>query len=100
LCRSGSFYRPAGIRLTNDPRFAVGRSYAGVLGCLAFLTCIARGLLAASDIQNTLLKATIGLFAFAIVGYIAGRLAAWIVNDSVRSRIAAEANETKSVAGV
>jgi hypothetical protein len=64
--------------------------YAGILGPLAFFTVIARGLLRAGDVQATLLTASISLFGFALLGYIAGQLAGWIVFDSVRAKVAAE----------
>ena len=64
--------------------------YAGILGPLAFLTVVARGFIHGGGPMSTLFTAWCGLLAFSAIGYVVGRLAAWIVEDSVRSRIAAE----------
>ena len=69
----------------------MGRSYAGVLGLVAFLTVAARGLVHVEGTESTLLTATLSMAAFAAVGAAVGQLAAWLVLDSVRSRVAAEA---------
>jgi hypothetical protein len=63
----------------------MGRSYAGILGPIAFATVIVRGLLAGADVIATLKTATAALFLFAAVGYVAGRIAAGIVRDSVHA---------------
>ena len=68
----------------------MGHSYAGLLGPLAFLTAIGRGLLHADAVEQTLWWATLALFAFAAIGYVAGELAGWIVHDSVRATLVAE----------
>ena len=64
--------------------------YAGILGPLAFATTVARGLVHGGGTSSTLWTACCCLLAFSAIGYVAGRLAEWIVEDSVRSRIAAE----------
>jgi hypothetical protein len=66
----------------------VARRYAGILGSLAFLTTLIRGMLHGGDPETVLWSAWCALLAFALVGGIAGRLAAWIVEDAVRSRFA------------
>jgi hypothetical protein len=68
----------------------VGRSYAGVLGPVAFVTMIARGLLGGGGSQTTLLHAWIALLSFAMLGYVIGRLAGLIVQESVQGKVAAE----------
>jgi len=68
----------------------MGRSYAGVLGLLAFLTEIARGVSRSAGNESTVTTAVAALFVFAAVGFVLGELAGWIVNDAVRSRLAAE----------
>jgi hypothetical protein len=68
----------------------VGRSYAGVLGPVAFLTMIARGVLGGGGSQTTLLHAWIALLLFASLGHVIGRLASWIVQESVQDKVAAE----------
>ncbi len=69
----------------------MGRSYAGVLGLLAFGTVLARGLGRTASVNATLWQASLALFAFALVGLITGAIANRIVEESVRSSVAAEA---------
>jgi hypothetical protein len=68
----------------------VGRAYAGILGPLAFLTVLAHGIFHAAGAQQTLWRATLALATFGLVGCVAGQLAGWIVEDSVRGRLTAE----------
>ncbi|MBI3838916.1 MAG: hypothetical protein HY288_13420 [Planctomycetia bacterium] len=68
---------------------SVGRRYAGILGLLAFLTIVMRGLVHGSGVESTLLAAAFHLVFFAFVGYLVGQLAGWIVLDSVRAKLAA-----------
>lgn len=68
----------------------MGRSYAGVLGPLAFAILAARGLLAGAGAEGTMLAASAGLAIFSAIGYIAGRIAEFIVLDSVQARVAGE----------
>ena len=67
----------------------MGRQYAGILGLLAFLMIVARGLTRGAGVETTLLAAAFHLFLFAFIGYIVGQLASWIVLDSVRTKLAA-----------
>ena len=69
----------------------MGRTYSGILGLIAFQAVIARGLLKAGGIEATLLHASLALFGFAALGYIAGTIAEMIVEDSVRGIVTAEA---------
>jgi hypothetical protein len=68
----------------------VGRIYAGILGPLAFLISLARGWIDGSPPQSSLWTAWWSLLLFAALGYVIGRLAEWIIGESVASRIAAE----------
>ena len=68
----------------------MGRAYAGVLGPLAFVTLLVRGLIRGWPAESALSAAWLGLVAMALVGLVVGRLAGWIVDDSVRSRMLAE----------
>ena len=69
----------------------MGHSYAGLLGPLAFFTAIGHGLLHRPCRRaNPLVGNAVALFAFAAIGYVAGELAGWIVNDSVRASLVAE----------
>ena len=72
--------------------------YAGVLGPLALVTVILRGVLKSGSPQETMLAATICLMAFAAVGYVVGQLAERVVEESVRGRLAAElASQTQKI---
>ena len=68
----------------------MGRTYAGILGLIAFSTTLIRGGLAGSSADEATLTATILLFAFAAVGWMVGSIAETTVIDSVRSRFNAE----------
>ena len=61
----------------------MGRAYAGILGPLAFALAIARGMLAGSGVEGTLLAASAATFVFAAIGYVAGQTADYLVTDSV-----------------
>lgn len=67
----------------------MGHRYAGVLGPLALVTVVARGLLRGSSIESTLFHAWLALLAFSVVGYLIGRLAQWTVEESLRASLAA-----------
>jgi hypothetical protein len=64
----------------------MGRSYAGILGPLAFATVIARGVLSQAGLEGTLLAASAALFVFAAIGYVVGQTAAHLVGESVRTQ--------------
>jgi hypothetical protein len=51
---------------------------------------LARGLLVGGGAQATLLQAWIALLVFAALGHVIGRLASWIVQESVQDKVAAE----------
>ena len=64
--------------------------YAGILGLLAFLTSVVRGMIHDSAVGSVLWLAWLSLLAFGVIGYVVGWLAERIVEDSVRGRILAE----------
>jgi hypothetical protein len=68
----------------------MGRAYAGVMGPLAFVTVLLRCLLRSVAVETTIWQAVAALFAFAAIGGVIGQLAGWIIDDSVRQRLAAE----------
>lgn len=70
----------------------MGRTFAGVLGTLAFATTMVRGLLHGGGFQPTVSAAMGWLIGMAVVGAVVGELASWIVADSIRSSLRAEAN--------
>ena len=62
----------------------MGRSYAGILGPLAFALVTARGAIGGWALEPTLLSASAALFVFAAIGFFAGQLAEFLVGQSVR----------------
>lgn len=67
----------------------MGRVYAGILGPLALAAVLLRGLLHGGGVEAALLAAALALPMFAAIGYAAGSLAEWIVEQSVRGQFAA-----------
>jgi len=68
----------------------MGRAYASVMGPLAFGLIVVRGLINSSSVESTLVLACLSLFAFAGIGFVTGKLAAWFVEDAVLARVNAE----------
>ncbi len=68
----------------------MARTYAGVLGSLAFLVCLARGIVHGAPAVSVLGTACGHLLVFAAIGYVLGWMARGIVDDAVRGRLAAE----------
>ena len=64
--------------------------YAGILGPLAFLTSLARGIMHGGGTESVLWTAWCSLLAFAAAGYVIGWVAGKTVEESVRGRISAE----------
>ena len=64
----------------------MGRSYAGILGPLAFAMVIARGVVSQAGVEATLLAASAALFVFAAIGYVVGQIAAHLVRESVHTQ--------------
>ena len=75
----------------------MGRSYAGILGPLAFTLVVVRGALAGWPLEPTLMSASVAVFVFAAIGYLAGQTAEFLINQSVRTQFqtAMAAWETK-----
>ena len=68
----------------------MAHTYAGILGPLAFLTSLARGAVHGGPVESVLLAAWCSLLVFAPVGYVIGRLAQRIIEESVSATISAE----------
>ena len=68
----------------------MGRTYAGILGLLAFATVIARSLVRGGDLASSLLTASGALFAFAALGYIIGTIAERTIVEAIEFRFHAE----------
>jgi hypothetical protein len=77
----------------------VARTYAGILGPLAFLTSLARGAVHAWPTEQTLLVAWTSLLAFAAAGLLIGWIAERIVDEEVRRRITAESGGARPETG-
>jgi hypothetical protein len=77
----------------------VARIYAGILGPLAFLTSLARGIVHGGSSQTVLETAWCCLLGFAAAGYVIGRLAEWTIIESVHGRLAAELAARQDAAG-
>jgi hypothetical protein len=54
------------------------------------LASVTRGLIHGSSTESVLLTAWCSLLVFACVGYVVGRMAGWIVEESVRATVVAE----------
>ena len=83
----------------------MGRTYAGILGMIAYATAIGRGVIEGGSLEVTLKAASICLFLFAALGYVFGRMAEDAVTQSLRTqldeqrKIESEQLETRKPAG-
>ena len=73
----------------------MARQYAAILGPLALLVSLLRGLAAGGGGEATLWTAWLSLLAFSVIGAVIGWLAERIVRDSVSSQILSELQEQK-----
>jgi hypothetical protein len=62
-------------------------SYAGILGIIAFVALLVRGVVADGGPDQVLGASIWGLIAYAGIGYVIGRLAEFVLLDSVRQRL-------------
>jgi hypothetical protein len=65
----------------------MGRTYAGILGPLAMVVIICRGLKDSAGIEGTLTIAIVALAVYAIIGSVLGQIAQATIDDSVRQKI-------------
>jgi hypothetical protein len=72
----------------------VAQIYSGILGTLAFITTVARGMIHCGEAQSVLWSASISLILFSIIGLIIGWIAGYIVEESTTARLVAEMNAT------
>ena len=68
----------------------MARTYAGILGPLALVTSLARGIIHATDAESVLFGAWCSLLVFAAVGALVGWIAGRVVEESVSATIEAE----------
>lgn len=77
----------------------MGPSYAGILGPIAFVSILIRGVIGGSSANGVLISSAMGLILFAAIGYVIGRLADQIVLESVKQRFDREMKAHEKVAG-
>jgi hypothetical protein len=68
----------------------MGRSYAGVLGLLAFATIVARGVAHQSGAAAIFPAAAAALFVFAGLGYVLGTIAQRAIATDLKARFQEE----------
>lgn len=68
----------------------MGPTYAGVLGLLAFVLVLSRGVMDGGSADHVLVMAGGSLFAFSAVGYLTGRIADRVLWDSLRQQFQEE----------
>jgi hypothetical protein len=68
----------------------VARIYAGILGPLAFITSLIRGVMHGGTTESVLWTAWFCLLVFAAMGYVIGWIGQRTVEEAVSSRMAAE----------
>jgi len=71
----------------------MGRTYAGILGPLAFSIVVARSLLGGGGVETTIVLASVCLFVFAGIGYVVGQIADGIVFQAVKVKFDEELKE-------
>ena len=77
----------------------MAHTYAGILGPIAFLTSVARGVVDGGSAESVLFIAWCSLLVFSVVGYVVGWIAERAVVESVRGRIEAEVAAEKAGEG-
>ncbi len=73
----------------------MARQYAGILGLLALIVSLLRGIVAGGASEATLWTAWLSLLAFTVLGAVIGWLAERIVRESVSGQILSELQEKK-----
>ena len=68
----------------------MGPSYAGILGTLAYVIVILRGVLQGYAVEGTIKLSILLLFVFAAIGYVIGRIAESTIEDSIQVQLQRE----------
>lgn len=68
----------------------MGRTYAGVLGPVAFGATIAHSMFGGESVESTLITASMALLAFAAIGYVIGSIAERTIVEAIESRFHAQ----------
>ena len=68
----------------------MGPSYAGILGTLAYVIVILRGVLQGYAVEGTIKLSILLLFVFAAIGYVIGKIAESTIEDSFQVQLQRE----------
>ena len=68
----------------------MGPSYAGILGTLAYVIVILRGVLQGYAVEGTIKLSILLLFVFAAIGYVIGKIAETTLEDAIRVQLQRE----------
>ena len=68
----------------------MGPSYAGILGTLAYVSVILRGVLQGYAVEGTIKLSILLLFVFAAIGYVIGKIAESTIEDSIQVQLQRE----------
>jgi hypothetical protein len=68
----------------------MGRTYAGILGPIAFAVVVARCLASRGSVLSALYAAPLALFAFAFIGYIIGNIAERTIVEAIEAKFHAK----------
>ena len=68
----------------------MGPSYAGILGTLAYVIVILRGVLQGYAVEGTIKLSILLLFLFAAIGYVIGKIAESTIEDSIQVQLQRE----------
>ena len=77
----------------------MGRIYAGILGPLAMVVIICRGLKDSAGLEGTLTLAMVALAIYAILGSVLGQIAQATVDESVRLKIEQQLDQSAAHGG-
>ena len=79
----------------------MGRTYAGILGPVAFGVIVARSVLCGESVESTLIAAPMALFLFAAIGFVIGSIADRTIVEAIETRFHAQLKaEEKATAAV
>lgn len=74
----------------------MSRSYAGILGLIAYVTVLFRSVIQGGGVEGTVKVACLSLVIFGVLGFIAGWIAENTVTESVQAEIKAKLAELKA----
>jgi len=68
----------------------VAKTYAGILGSLAMVVALVRGVMSAGGVEETIVQSLMALLGFGLLGLVIGGVASWIVEDAVYTQVQQE----------